>query len=93
MTIFEDSESVLLVDFLPYVTTINGPYCASLFHWLRSSIRNKRRGKLECSVLLLDNAPVHKSNITQTAIQYISFTELNHRAYSPNAAPSDYHVF
>ena len=36
-------------------------------------------------VLLHDNAPVHKSNITQTAIQYTGFTELNHPTYSPRS--------
>ena len=40
-----------------------------------------------------DNTPVHKSNITQTAIQYIGFTELNHPAYSPDLGPSDYYLF
>ena len=43
-------------------------------------------------LLLHDNASVHKSNIAQTAIQYTSFTELNHPAYSTNIASSDYHL-
>ena len=94
MTIFWDCESVLLVDFLPRGTIINGPYYASLLHQLRSPIREKRRRKLTCGLLLLhNNASVHKSNITQAAIQYTGSTELNHPAYSPDRAPSNYDLF
>ena len=83
-------ESVLLIGFLPRVTTINGPYHPSLLHRLHSSIREK----LVCDVLLLhDNAPVHKSNITQVAIRYTCSTELNYLAYSPDLAASDCHLF
>ena len=44
-------------------------------------------------LLLHGNTPVHKSNITQAAIQYTNFTELNYPAYSPDIAPSDYYLF
>ena len=51
-------------------------------------------GKLKRGVLLLhNNAPVDRANITPTAIQYTGFTEVNHPAYSPGVAPSDYHLF
>jgi [histone H3]-lysine36 N-dimethyltransferase SETMAR len=42
---------------------------------------------------LHDNAPVHKSNIVQAAIRQVGFVELNHPAYSPDIAPTDYHMF
>ena len=94
MTIFWVCEDVLLVDFLPCGTTVNGSYYKSLLHQLHCSIREKGRRKVRHGVLFLhDNAPVHKSNITQTAIQLRGFTELNHRAYSPDLAPSDCHLF
>ena len=94
MTIFWDSDGVLLTDYLSHGTTINGPYYASLLERLRSAIKEKRRGKLTQGVLLLhDNAPVHKSNIAQAAIRQAGFTELNHPAYSPDIAPSDYYLF
>ena len=90
MNTFWNCEGVLLVDFLPRGTTINDPYYASLLYQLRSSIQKKLRGGV---LLLRDNAPVYKSNITQTANQYTGFIELNHRVYSPDLAPSDYHLF
>ena len=90
MTIFSDCEGVLLVGFLLHGTTINGTYYASLFHRLNSSIQKKlTRGVL----LLHDNAPVHKSNITQAAIQYTDLTEWNHAAHSPEIVARDYHLF
>ena len=59
ITIFWDCESILLVDFLPRGTTINGAYYASLLDRLLFSIRKKRRLKLGHGVLLLhDNALV-----------------------------------
>ena len=68
MIIFWDRKDVLFVNFRPHGNTINGPYYASLLHRLRSSVGEKHRGKLGRAVLLLrDNTPVHRSNITQTS--------------------------
>ena len=65
-----------------------------IMHLSRSSIREKGRWKLRYGVLLIHNSvPVYMSNITQAAIQYTDFTELNHHAYSPNLASRDYHLF
>lgn len=40
-----------------------------------------------------DNAPAHKCNVVQAAIRQAGFVELNHLAYSPGIAPTEYHVF
>ena len=94
MSIFWDSESVFLVDFCHMVLQAMVHNYASLFHRLRFSIREKHHGQLRRSVLLLqDNAPIHKFHITQAAIQYTSFAELNHPAYSSDIAASDYQLF
>ena len=94
MTIFWDRDGVLLTDYLTQGNTINGLYYASLIERLRSAILEKRRGKVSRGVLLLhDNAPVHKSNVVQAAIRQAGFAELNHPAYSPDIAPTDYHMF
>ena len=94
MTIFWDSDGVLLTDYLTQGNTINGQYYASLIERLRSVILEKRRGKVSKGVLLLhDNASVHKSKVAQAAIHQAGFAELNHPAYSPDIAPTDYHMF
>ena len=94
MTIFWNRDGVLLTDYLTQGNTINDLYYESLIERLRSSIMEKRRGKVTREVLLLhDNAPVHKSNVVQAAIRQAGFAELNHSAYSPDIAPTDYHMF
>ena len=94
MTIFWDKDGILLTDYLARGSTINSPYYTSLIEWLRSVILEKRRDKISRGVLLLhDNAPVHKCNIVQAAIRKVGFVELNHPAYSPDIAPTDYHLF
>ena len=44
-------------------------------------------------LLLHDNAPVHKAQVAQAAIQECSFIEIDHPPYSPDLAPSDYFLF
>ncbi|CAF1509024.1 unnamed protein product [Adineta ricciae] len=94
LTVFWDKDGVLLTDYLPRGATMNGQYYASIIEQLHSVLLEKRRRKVHRGVLLLhDNAPVHKSNIVQGAIRQNDFIELNHPAYSPDIAPSDYHLF
>jgi len=64
VTIFLDSKGVLLIDYLPDKTTINGQYYANLLLKLRQAIKDKRRGMLMRGVWLLhDNSPVYKSTL------------------------------
>ena len=94
MMIFWDKGGVLLTKYLPRGTTINVPCYASVIKRLRSVIVEKGRSKVSHGVLLLhDNASIHKSNIVQATIRQASFIELNHWAYSPDIAPTDYHLF
>ena len=94
MIIFWNKDSVLLTEYLPRGTTINGPCYASIIERLRSVIVEKGRGKVNHGVLLLhDNASIHKCNIVQTAIRQAGFIELNYPVYSPDIAPSDCHSF
>ncbi|GFV14053.1 mariner Mos1 transposase [Trichonephila clavipes] len=89
-----DRKGVLLVDFLTRCDTINAAaYCATL-HKLRRAIQNKRRGMLSaCVVLLHDNARPHTANRTQDLITSFGWEQLDHPPYSPDLAPSNYHLF
>lgn len=94
MSVFWDSQGVLLLDFLPSGQTINGEYYADLIFKLREAIKRKRRGKLTAGPLLLhDNAPSHKSRVAKAAIRTSGFEELDHPPYSPDVAPSDFFLF
>ena len=92
--IFWAKDGVLLTEYLPRRTTINGPFYASIIAQLRSIIVEKGRGKVIRGMLLLhDNASIHKCNIVQAAIRQAGFIEFNHLVYSPGIVPSDYHLF
>jgi histone-lysine N-methyltransferase SETMAR len=56
-------------------------------------LKEKRRGKINKEVLLLhDNAPAHRTLATQEKLAYLGFQCLDHPPYSPDLAPSDYHL-
>ena len=40
-----------------------------------------------------DNAPSHRALATQKKLAYLGFHYLGHPPYSPDLAPSDYHMF
>jgi len=50
----------------------------------------KRHDKL---IFLHDNAPSHTSIIVQNYLETLNWEVLPHPAYSPDLAPSDYHLF
>ena len=88
MIIFWDKDGVLLTEYLPRGTTINGPCYASIIERLHSVIVEKGRGKVSHEVLLLhDSAPIEKCKITQAVIRQAGFIELNHPSYSLDIAP------
>jgi len=41
----------------------------------------------------LHNAPAHRALATQKKLAYLGFPCLAHPSYSPDLAPSDYHLF
>ncbi|GBP88766.1 Histone-lysine N-methyltransferase SETMAR [Eumeta japonica] len=93
-TIFWDSEGVLLIDYLPKGTTMNGQYYANLLAQAREAVVQKRRGKLSRGVLFLqDNASVHTARVSRQALKDTGFSEIDHPPYSPDLAPSDYFLF
>ena len=44
-------------------------------------------------LFLHDNALAHRALITQKKLAYLGFHSLDHPPYSPDVAPSDYHLF
>jgi len=83
-----------MIDYLERGKTVTGVYYAELIRKLRSAIKEIRRGKLSHGVLLhQDNAPAHTSAVAMAAIRECGFELLSQPPYSPDLAPSDYHVF
>ena len=93
MMIFWDKDGVLLTEYLPRGTTINGPCYASIIERLRSVIVEKERGKVIHGVLLLyDNTPHSPAQgCSRLLFNRLGFIESNQSAYSLNIAPADYH--
>ena len=93
-TVFWDRKGVLLVEFCPQGTTINAAvYCETLKK-LRRAIQNKRRGMLSRGIVLIhDNARPHTAAVTQELLASFKWEQFNHPPYSPDLAPSDYHLF
>jgi hypothetical protein len=62
---------------------------------LKPAICNRHRGLLSKaeSVLLYDNVQPYIAAATVTTMQKLKFETINHPPYSPDLAPSDYHVF
>jgi len=57
------------------------------------SLMEKRHGKVTKVVLFLhDNAPAHRALATQKKLAHMDIQCLDHRPYSSDLAPSDYHL-
>jgi len=93
-TVFWYWEGVLLVDFLGRGSTINSErYCETLKK-LRRAIQNKRRGKLSSNVWFFhDNARSHMANRARELLDHFGWEVFDHPPYSPDLAPSNYHLF
>ena len=73
---------------------INGAYYACELSRLRQEGAIKRRGKLTCGVLIMqDNAPAHTSQVAMTAATEYGFEILPNIPYSSDMAPSDFYLF
>lgn len=93
-TVFWDRRGILMIDWLPEGQTINSAYYIDQLKRLREKIKEQRRGKLTHGILLLhDNARPHTSHETEAAIKELGFKVMPHPAYSPDLAPSDFHLF
>lgn len=93
-SVFWDAKGVIMVDYLPKGETINSAYYSTLLRRLREEIKQKRPGLLRKKVLFhQDNARVHTSVESMAQIRDCGFELLPHPAYSPDLAPSDFHLF
>ncbi|UYV74832.1 hypothetical protein LAZ67_12001195 [Cordylochernes scorpioides] len=87
VSVFWDSEGVLLLDFLNKGQTITGDYYANLVKQLREAIKEKRRGKLSRKIVYhQDNAPSQRSLQAMATIYDSGFELLPHAPYSPDLA-------
>ena len=93
-TVFWDIEGVIWVDFMPKGTTITSDVYIDTLRKLKARLR-RVRPHLDISKVLLqhDNARPHTSLKTREGIASFGWTTVTHPPYSPDLAPSDYHLF
>jgi hypothetical protein len=88
LTVFWNSEGVVLTDFLEKGATVNSERYVKTLKSLKKRIT--RKGAETGDVLLQqDKARPHTSD----AIAHLGFTVLPHSAYSPDLTLSDFHLF
>jgi histone-lysine N-methyltransferase SETMAR len=96
-TDFWDRKGVLMVEFMQQGTTIMSEvYCKTVKSCVGLAIQNKRHGVLTPSVVLLhDNTSPHTSTAacTPALLEHFNWELFDHPPYSPDLAPSDYHLF
>jgi len=94
-SIFWDQDGILLIDYLPKAQTIIAEYYSSLLVQLKDILEEKRHGKFNKGIFLFlhDNAPAHRALATPKKLAYLGFHFLDHPPYSPDLAPSEYHLF
>ena len=69
-TVFWDAKGVIMLDFLPKRSTINGVCYANLLDQLRTAIHEKHQGKFSKGVLLQqDNARVHTCKVAMDSVE------------------------
>lgn len=94
VTVFWDIDGVILVDVLPKGGTINSEtYIKTLTKLNRRYRRVRPHKDREHLLLLHDNARPHTSLQTKEAIDKMCWNILPHPPYSPDLAPSDFHLF
>ncbi|KAF6027711.1 hypothetical protein EB796_013984 [Bugula neritina] len=91
---FWDYQGVMLIDFMAKGTTINSEAYIETLRKLKTRLKRYRPNVNVATVLLQhDNARPHTSLRTREEITRHGWTTLPHPPYSPDLAPSDFHLF
>uniref|UniRef100_A0A8R1DUV9 HTH_48 domain-containing protein n=1 Tax=Caenorhabditis japonica TaxID=281687 RepID=A0A8R1DUV9_CAEJA len=92
LSFFWDANGMLYYELLPQRKTVNATTYSNELAFLALALRKKRQ---RCSAvhLLHDNARPHVAKATQAKLQELNWDTVPHPPYSPDIAPSDYHLF
>ena len=93
-TVFWDIHGIICIEFLPRGSTIDSDRYIQTLKKLKARIYRTRPALVMQRVLFHhDNAPPHTSGKTRETIASMGWKTLPHPPYSPDLAPSDYHLF
>ena len=91
---FWDGDGVILVDILKPGRTMNSDRYIIVLRRLRQATLKKRPGLDVNNITIhLDNARLHMSHATREEIARQAWNIIPQLPYSPDLAPSDFHLF
>ena len=94
ITVFWDTDRVILVDVMARGETINSDAYIKTLQKIKQRYRRVRPNRNPGDMLIQhDNARPHTSLRTQEAIAKFGWNVLPHPPHSPDLAPSDFHLF
>ena len=86
-------QGVILQKFQPYGENVNAVSYHTTLRELQQAIRRKKPGLLIKGVILLDdNTRSHPARVMQELLRTFHWDSLEHPLYSPDLAPSDFHL-
>ena len=92
LSVFWDWQGMLFWELLDNKQTINADVYGEQLRKLAAAVREKRPKRLSVA-LLQDNARPHIAKSTRHILEKLGWTTVPHPPYSPDIAPSDYHLF
>ncbi|UYV77993.1 SETMAR [Cordylochernes scorpioides] len=96
LCIWWDQTGIVYFELLKPGETVNTSRYEQQMHSLREALNEKRpewREKHNKLILQHDNAPAHNATVVKNTIKDLGWELLPHPLYSPDLAPSDYHLF
>lgn len=92
LCVWWDVKGVILYELLPSGTTVNTDVYTGQLDRLDQAIKAKRQ-EIDKVHFLHDNAPAHRSRKSTQKLLELNWAVLTHPPYSPDLAPTDYHLF
>lgn len=96
LSVWWDQEGVVYFELLKPSETVNTVRYQQQLVNLRRALNEKRpiwRDRHNKLILLHDNASSHTAVLVKNTLREFQWETLPHPAYSPDLAPSDYHLF
>lgn len=93
LCVWWDQRGILYYELLPQGQTINADHYSNQLRRLHNEIAQKRTLNNDDIILLHDNAKPHVAKLTRRTIEELGWEVLAHPPYSPDLAPSDFHLF
>ena len=92
LSVWWDVNGVILFELLPHNTTITASLYCDQLERLKAELYRKRQRRRTIR-FLHDNARPHTAKMTREKLLELGWEILPHPPYSPDLAPSDYHLF